>query len=55
MFVWIGWVGGWVGCGWMEEEAFGMSYCELGVKWVGGWVGGWFTFFLLRGMGVRLR
>ena len=23
-----------------ENEAVGMSYCELGV-WVGGWVGGW--------------
>ena len=33
---WVGgWVGGWVG--WVEEnEAVGMSYCELGV-WVGGW------------------
>ena len=30
-------MGGWVG--WIEEnEAVGMSYCEL---WVGGWVGGW--------------
>ena len=41
------WMGGWVG--WVEEnEAVGMSYCELGVRWVGGkqgvgmggWVGG---------------
>ena len=31
------WVGGWVG--WIEEnEAVGMSYCKLGVRWVGGWV-----------------
>ena len=27
--------------GWVEEnEAVRMSYCELGVGWVGGWVGG---------------
>ena len=49
-----GWVGGWVGDGKGEEnEAVGMSYCELGVewmdgrkrmgRWVGGWVGGFFT------------
>ena len=51
-----GWVGGWVEeiwvGGWVvekieENEAVGMSYCELGVWWVGGWVsrhiwiGGW--------------
>ena len=30
-----GWVGEWVG--WVEEkEAVRMSYCELGVGWVGG-------------------
>ena len=36
-------MGGWVG--WMEEnEAVGMSYCELGLgKWVDG-VGGWVGF-----------
>ena len=50
-----GWVGGLMGTGgergwvgWVEEdEAVGMSCCELGVGWVGGfvrvggWVGGW--------------
>ena len=34
-FVVFGGLGGWVG--WMEEnEAVRMSYCELGVGWVGG-------------------
>ena len=26
-----------------EKEAVGMSYCELGVGWVGGWVSGWMS------------
>ena len=33
-----GWVGGWVGCGWVEEkQAVGMRCCKLRVGWVGGW------------------
>ena len=28
----------------VEKEAVRMSYCELGVRWVGGWVGGRLTY-----------
>ena len=33
-------MGGWVGDREVEKnEAFRMSNCELGLRWVGGWVG----------------
>ena len=40
-----GWVGEWLSCCCIhkkveEDKAVRMSYCGLGVVWVGGWVGG---------------